>query len=86
MLRAQAQYKISSGGSKMLERLFGNDGFFGAGAWWIIVLFFLFLAFQECWSEICITDWIPFLILLLIVCSCGRIDGDCGCLDNGYDC
>ena len=85
MLRAQAQYKISSGGSKMLERLFGNDGFFG-GAWWIIVLFFLFLAFQECWSEICITDWIPFLILLLIVCSCGGIDGDCGCLDNGYDC
>ena len=86
MLRAQAQYKISSGGSKMLERLFGNDGFFGAGAWWIIVLFFLFLAFQECWSEICITDWIPFLILLLIVCSCGGMDGDCGCLDNGYDC
>ena len=78
MLRAQAQYKISSGGSKMLERLFGNDGFFGAGAWWIIVLFFLFLAFQECWSEICITDWIPFLILLLITCSCGGLFDD-GC-------
>ena len=72
MLRAEAQYKISSGGSKMLERLFGNDGFFGAGAWWIIVLFFLFLAFQECWSEICISDWIPFLIVLLILCSCGE--------------
>ena len=69
----------------MLDRFFGECGFFG-GAWWIIVLFFLFLDFQECWSEICITDWIPFLILLLIVCSCGGIDGDCGCLDNGYDC
>ena len=55
----------------MLERLFGNDGFFGAGAWWIIVLFFLFLAFQDCFADICITDWIPFLILLLILCSCG---------------
>ena len=72
-------------GSK-LSRLFGGDGCFGGGAWWIIVLFFLFLAFQECWSEICITDWIPFLILLLIVCSCGGMDGDCGCLDNGFDC
>ena len=70
-----------------LSRIFGGcDGTFGGGAWWIIVLFFLFLAFQECWSEICITDWIPFLILLLIVCSCVSIDGDCGCLDNGYDC
>jgi len=73
--------------SSKLSRLFGgNDGFFNGGAWWIIVLFFLFLAFQECWSEICITDWIPFLILLLIVCSCGNMDGDCGCLDNDYDC
>ena len=27
----------------MLDRLFGDDGFFGAGAWWIIVLFFLFV-------------------------------------------
>ena len=73
--------------SSKLSRIFGGcDGFVGGGAWWIIVLFFLFLAFQECWSEICITDWIPFLILLLIVCSCGGIDGDCGCLDNGYDC
>ena len=70
-----------------LSRIFGgNDGFFNGGAWWIIVLFFLFLAFQECWSEICISDWIPFLILLLIVCSCGGMDGDCGCLDNDYDC
>ena len=73
--------------SSKLSRIFGGcDGVFGGGAWWIIVLFFLFLAFQECWSEICITDWIPFLILLLIVCSCGGIDGDCGCVDNGYDC
>ena len=66
-----------------LSRIFGCDGFFNGGAWWIIVLFFLFLAFQECWADICITDWIPFLILLLIVCSCG-MDGcgedfDCGC-------
>lgn len=72
--------------SDKLSRIFGGDGFFGGVAWWIIVLFFLFLAFQECWSEICITDWIPFLILLLIVCSCGGMDGDCGCLDNGFDC
>ncbi len=63
-----------------LSRLFGGDGCFG-GAWWIIVLFFLFLAFQECWTDICITDWIPFLILLLIVCSCG-LDG----CDGGYNC
>ena len=69
-----------------LSRLFGNDGCLGGGAWWIIILFFLFLAFQECWSDICITDWIPFLILLLIVCSCGNMDGDCGCLDHDYDC
>ncbi|CEP79345.1 hypothetical protein QJR30_02445 [Paraclostridium sordellii] len=65
-----------------LSRLFGGDGFFCGGAWWIIVLFFLFLAFQECWADICITDWIPFLILLLIVCSCG-LDGGCG--DN-FEC
>ncbi|WP_373598844.1 hypothetical protein [Paraclostridium bifermentans] len=64
-----------------LSRLFGGDGFFCGGAWWIIVLFFLFLAFQECWADICITDWIPFLILLLIVCSCG-LDG----CDDGYEC
>lgn len=71
--------------SSKLTRIFDNvDG----GGWWIIVLFFLFLAFQECWSEICITDWIPFLILLLIVCSCGDGFGgdDCGCLDNDFDC
>lgn len=60
---------------------------FGNSGWWIIVLFFLFLAFQECWNEICITDWIPFLILLLIVCSCSSgFDGSCGCFDNNYDC
>jgi hypothetical protein len=56
--------------NKMLDRFFGgDDGFFG-GAWWIIILFFLFLVFGEGWDEICITDWIPFLILLLILCSC----------------
>lgn len=56
----------------MLDRFFGDDGFFCGGAWVVIVLFFLFLAFGECWSEMCITDWIPFLILLLILCSCGE--------------
>ena len=37
----------------MLDRFFGNceGGFFGAG-WWIIILFFLFLAFQDCWEDI----------------------------------
>ena len=66
-----------------LSRLFGDNGYFGGGAWWIIVLFFLFLAFQDCFADICTTDWIPFLILLLIVCSCG-LGGDCG--DNNFDC
>ena len=66
-----------------LSRLFGDNGYFGGGAWRIIVLFFLFLAFQDCFADICITDWIPFLILLLIVCSCG-LGGDCG--DNNFDC
>ncbi len=55
----------------MLERLFGEDGCLSGGSWWIIILFFLFLAFGETWGEIDIADWIPFLILLLIVCSCG---------------
>ena len=33
----------------MLDRLFGGcDGFFGTG-WWIIILFFLFLAFGDTW-------------------------------------
>ncbi|MGL5642727.1 MAG: hypothetical protein ACRDDM_10680 [Paraclostridium sp.] len=64
-----------------LSRIFSGDGCFGGGAWWIIILFFLFLVFQECWADICITDWIPFLILLLIVCSCGS-DGDC----NDFEC
>ncbi|WP_296647108.1 hypothetical protein [Romboutsia sp. 13368] len=62
----------------MLDRFFGGcDDDFGAG-WWIIILFFLFLAFGDTWNEICITDWIPFLILLLIACSCGGLFGD-GC-------
>ena len=63
----------------MLDRLFGgcDDGFFGTG-WWIIILFFLFLAFGDTWNEICIADWIPFLILLLITCSCGGLFDD-GC-------
>ncbi|MGL4911336.1 MAG: hypothetical protein ACRC3Y_02780 [Romboutsia sp.] len=56
----------------MLDRLFGGcgEGLFG-GAWWIIILFFLFLAFGESWVDIDIMAWIPFLIVLLILCSCG---------------
>ena len=68
-----------------LTRVFESLG--GTG-WWVIVLFFLFLAFQDAWSDICITDWIPFLILLLIVCSCGGVDDDCDYVDNNinYNC
>ncbi|QJA07904.1 hypothetical protein HF520_02630 [Romboutsia sp. CE17] len=63
----------------MLDRFFGDGGCF-AGAWWIIVLFFLFLAFGDCWADIDIIAWIPFLILLLITCSCGGFfDDGCGC-------
>ena len=62
----------------MLDRLFGNNGCFGGGAWWIIVLFFLFLAFGDCWDELCITDWIPFLIVLLILLLTNfGFDGGC---------
>ncbi len=63
----------------MFSRLFGDGGCFN-GAWWIIVLFFLFLAFGDCWDDIDIVAWIPFLILLLITCSCGGFfDDGCGC-------
>ena len=61
----------------MLDRLFGDCGF--GEAWWIIVFFFLFLAFQEVWCEIDICAWIPFLILLLIVCASGDLFGGCDC-------
>lgn len=62
----------------MLDRFFGGgDGFFNS-AWWIIVLFFLFLAFGDTWTDIDIMAWIPFLILLLITCSCGGLFDD-GC-------
>mgnify|MGYP003370236569 CR=1 FL=1 len=61
----------------MLDRFFGSDGCFN-GAWWIIVLFFLFLAFGDTWVDIDIMAWIPFLILLLITCSCGGLFDD-GC-------
>ena len=57
-----------------LSRIFGGcDGAFGGGAWWIIVLFFLFLAFGDSWVDIDIMAWIPFLIVLLILCSCGEL-------------
>lgn len=61
----------------MLDRLFGEGGF---GGIWIVVLFFIFLAFSDCWVDIDICAWIPFLILLLIVCGAGNVfDGGCGC-------
>lgn len=62
----------------MLDRFFGGncDGFFGGCGWWIIILFFLFLAFGDTWADIDITAWIPFLILLLIAISCGGFFGD----------
>ena len=62
----------------MLDRFFGECGFFG-GAWWIIVLVFLFLAFHDVWADIDICAWIPFLILLLIVCASGDLFDGCGC-------
>ncbi len=57
----------------MLDRIFGCDGFFSGGALWIIVLFFLFLVFGDSWVDIDIMAWIPFLIVLLILCSCGEL-------------
>ncbi|HSQ88147.1 hypothetical protein [Romboutsia sp.] len=63
----------------MLSRFFGEGGCFDGGAWWIIVLFFLFLAFGEGWCDIDIMSWIPFLILLLIACSCAGLFEDGGC-------
>lgn len=66
----------------MLDRFFGGacDGFFGGCGWWIIILFFLFLAFGDCWEEFDLCTWIPFLILLLIVISCAGFEDDgCGC-------
>ena len=61
----------------MLDRLFGNCDC--GGGIWIVVLFFLFLVFSDCWCDIDIVAWIPFLILLLIVCACGFENDDCGC-------
>ncbi len=39
-------------------------------SWWIIALFFLFVIFQDSCKDIEIQDWIPFLILVLILCAC----------------
>jgi hypothetical protein len=47
--------------------------------WWIIVLFFLFLVFQDCWQEISLKDWIPFLILLLILVAFDDDDHEVCC-------
>ena len=47
--------------------------------WWIIVLFFLFLVFQDALDEISVCDWIPFLILLLILVAFDFDDNGCGC-------
>ncbi|CAH2214342.1 hypothetical protein [Tepidibacter aestuarii] len=44
--------------------------------WWIIALFFLFVLFQDCIDDLDICDWIPFLILVLILCSCNEFDCD----------
>lgn len=64
----------------MLERFFGEEGIFCGAGWWIIILFFLFLAFQDSCVEFDICAWIPFLILLLIVCGAGDLfDDGCGC-------
>ena len=57
----------------MLDRLFGNCDC--GGGIWIVVLFFLFLVFSDCWCDIDIIAWIPFLILLLIVCGAGDFFG-----------
>ena len=62
----------------MLERLFGGCDC-GFGGIWIVVLFFLFLVFSDVWCEIDICAWIPFLILLLIVCASGDLFDGCGC-------
>ena len=65
--------------NRKLSRMFECIG--GSG-WWIIILFF-----QECFVDICLSDWIPFLILLLIVCSCDCDDNDCyDNYQNGYTC
>ena len=72
MLRAKAQYYQQEVTYNMLDRLFGNGGCFN-GAWWIIVLFFLFLAFGDVWCDIYICAWIQLLILLLILCCCGDV-------------
>ena len=69
--------------NRKLSRMFECIG--GSG-WWIIILLFLFLTFQECFIDICLSDWIPFLILLLIVCSCADDNDDCDCYQNGYTC
>lgn len=69
--------------SNKLSRVFDSVG--EKSSWWIIILFFLFLVFQESFSEICITDWIPFLILLLIICSF-KSEDNITCLDNKFDC
>lgn len=65
----------------MLDRFFGECGIGMGCGWAIVVLFFLFLAFQDCWEDFDICSWIPFLILLLIACGCGfgGIDDGCGC-------
>ncbi|RDY23660.1 hypothetical protein CHF27_006915 [Romboutsia maritimum] len=63
----------------MLDRFFGEDGILCGPGWWIIILFFLFLAFQDTCVDFDICAWIPFLIILLIVCGAGDLFDDCGC-------
>ena len=57
-----------------ITSFFRKCDMFEGGYWWIIVLFLLFLVFQDSCNEIEICDWIPFLILLLIICSYENYD------------
>ncbi|MDR0880635.1 MAG: hypothetical protein LBN09_08045 [Clostridioides sp.] len=54
------------------------DGLFDSCTLWILLLLALFLIFKDQFEDIEVCDWIPFLILLLIVsCSCGTYDDCC---------
>ena len=68
---------LLKGGNYMNSSLTRMFECLGGTGWWIIVLFFLFLAFGDSWVDIDIMAWIPFLILLLITLSCGFLDDGC---------
>lgn len=48
-----------------------EDIFLGKGVW-IVVLVGLFVLFRDQFEDIELCDWIPFLIILLILCACGE--------------